>query len=106
MCSHTQLDQAVCCISEHIAVSLLSTPCSITLRHIKLPILNTFCVTYYLHTINFCNLPICRSISNRPINKAANNVMYIKQSSGGGILKEMVLYSAGTYYEDVHIARH
>ena len=32
--------------------------------------------------------------------------MYIKQSSGSDILKEVVLYSSGTYYEDVHIAKH
>jgi len=55
----TYTDQDVRCISEHTALSLLSTVCSITLVHIKLPILTKFCVTYYLHPTNVCNLPIC-----------------------------------------------
>jgi hypothetical protein len=33
-------------------------------------------------------------------------VVYIKPSSGGSILKEVVLYSSRTDYEDLHTAQH
>jgi hypothetical protein len=109
VCSLTHLDHDVRCISEHTALSLLSRVSSIILVHIKLPIFNHI-LRNILGTphkiLQFTNRYVGLRISNRPINKAANNEVYIKQSSAGGILKAVVLYSSSTYYEDVQIAQH
>jgi len=84
--------------------------CSTKLVIIKLPIFNhVFRSTLGAphKRLQFTN-SMYRSIPFRPIIKAANSVVYITQSSGGGILREVVLYvySSSTYYEDVRIAHH